>query len=155
MNRSRDPLTTPQRQQQCVCYALRVVAQSIEESPRHRSVAPRPETPTPQPGYIKRTRTSCQSSNREARSADLLASPRHKCVQRPQDENIPPRMLTSNGVTVTGLRQVVRKIMYFLFIIADLPSRPPSLQTPTVYRQFHPIWKLLIKQPRNPFNHPV
>ena len=36
MNRSRDPLTTPQRQQQRVCYALRAVAQSIEESPwRH------------------------------------------------------------------------------------------------------------------------
>ena len=68
MNGSQDPLTTPQRQQQRACYAFRAVAQNIEESPRRCSVAPRPETPTPQPGYIERTRTSRRSSNREAHS---------------------------------------------------------------------------------------
>ena len=114
MNRSRDPLMTPQHQQQRVCYALQVVAQSIEESPQCRSVAPRPETPTPQPGYIERTRTSHWSSNWEARSADLLALPQCKHVQRPRAENIPPHMLTLNSVMVTGFRQVVCKIMYFL-----------------------------------------
>ena len=105
-------------------YALPAFAQNVEESPWCHTVAPRTEPPAPQPGYVERARTSRRSSNRKARSAGLLASPRRKRVQSPQDENISPCMSTSNGATV---RQVVRKMMYFLSIIADLPSRSPSL----------------------------
>lgn len=109
MDRLQDILTTPQRQQQRARHALRELAQNVEESPRRRSVAPRPETPTPLPGYVERTRASSRALGREARNADLLASPRRRRLhQSPQDENIAPNGLTSNNMGVVVDRQVVR-----------------------------------------------
>ncbi|KAF8957638.1 hypothetical protein BDZ97DRAFT_1762795 [Flammula alnicola] len=86
-------LTTPEgpeRQQLRTRQALRDRFLNVEESPRRRSAAPRPKTPTPQPGHVERTRARVRALNREARTAELLSSPRRKRVQvASQDENNP------------------------------------------------------------------
>ncbi|KAF8970891.1 hypothetical protein BDZ97DRAFT_1751453 [Flammula alnicola] len=99
MDPSQDPfqdiLNTPQRHQQQTRQAFRELVQNVEESPRRRSAA-RPETPTPLPGYVERTRTSRRSQNRSSRTIDLQSSPRRR---RPDshaqnDENAAPLSLT-------------------------------------------------------------
>ena len=72
---------------------------------------------------LENTKNKLSIFNQEACSTELLASLRQKRVQCPQDKNIPPCMSTSNSVMVG---QVVCNMMYFLSIITDLPSRPPS-----------------------------
>jgi hypothetical protein len=125
MDRSQDILTTPQRQQQHVRHALCELAHNVEESPRRRFVAPRPETPTPLPGYVERTRASSRALSREACNADLLGSPRRRRVQNPQDQNVAPNASTVNNVRVVVDRQLVRcytKIFFFYQFSFDVKA---------------------------------
>ena len=108
MDSSQNILTTPQRHQQRARQAFRQLSQNDEESPRRRLPTPAPETPTPQPGYAKRTRANNRTSNREACNMELLNSPRRRRASR-QDENVPR---TNSAVTLGG--QTVRSELNLL-----------------------------------------
>ena len=89
MCRSCNTLTTPQCQQQHARQAFRDLALNSEESPHRRPATQRPESLTPQPGYVERTRASHRALNRETRVEDLLCSPCRRHALHSPDENVP------------------------------------------------------------------
>ncbi|KAF8973658.1 hypothetical protein BDZ97DRAFT_1751665 [Flammula alnicola] len=135
--KSRDILTTPQRHQQQARQAFRELALNVEESPRRRPPAPRPETPTPQPRYIERIRTAGRASNRMLRDTDLLGSLRRRHLNPQQDENLQPVASTSRAVNrqpVTSASRDVRDeaFMYNPLSSYDTPCAGPSCQDSTI-----------------------
>ncbi|KAF8962203.1 hypothetical protein BDZ97DRAFT_1759438 [Flammula alnicola] len=129
-------LTTPERQQLRTRQALRDRSLNVEESPRRRSAAPRPKTPTPQPGHVERTRAIVRASNREARTAELLSSPRRKRAQvAPQDENNPQ----GTNARVLLARYLPSSTPPRLNGQSSQPNVPtlPDHQTPTVGNAAH------------------
>lgn len=66
-------LNTLQQHQQRKPQALCNVAQNVDESPQCYHPPSKPETPSPWPGYIKRTRADCCSANWAAHNSELLS----------------------------------------------------------------------------------
>ncbi|KAF8954415.1 hypothetical protein BDZ97DRAFT_1766213 [Flammula alnicola] len=132
MFRSRDILTTPQRHQQQARQAFRELALNVEESPRRRPPAPRPETPTPQPRYIERARTAGRASNRRLRDTDLLGSPRRRHLNPHQDENLQPVASTSRAVSRQPVASASRDMRDGVFMYNPLSSYDTPLNLPPI-----------------------
>ena len=90
MDGSQGLLNTPQRYQQVSRQALREVIQNAEDSPRRRLPAPRPETPTPLPGYVERRRANVRSDHCGSRNGDPQSSPRRRRPNDARGENTAP-----------------------------------------------------------------
>ena len=115
IGRSDNVLNTPQRHQQRTRQALHDVVQNVDQSPWRCHPPSRPETPTPQPGYIKRTRANCRSDNQAARNSKLLSSLRRRLPHR-QDENEP----VGGSTPCSGLR-INRQLSTVCFSNSLLP----------------------------------
>ena len=130
LNRPDENLNTPQRHQHQTRTAFRQLNVNVDESPRCcRTPAPRPETPTPQPGAVERARMNSCQSRHETRN-NLQDSPRRWHLRNTENANhalSPPEREASARSVFLGNK--VRIINFFC--VTEVSSyrlfRPPLL----------------------------